>query len=389
MNKKITDLKVEQVPCKKAGFREFKITYKYKGRNITDYKVFDDEIYHDKLDHELYRLAVQETNKRYAEGKLNSYARHYTKFTRNVVIATLAFVLVSAGIATPLIIKALELPDYLTFTVPLDSKEDVKTYLKCNGVNPDVKYTFNPRGAWIDFPKIDSEALTIKKGQTIYIKGNNPDGFSTSDDNGYATFSFAPVNSCNQGQASVNANGNIMSLIDDGKCTTTAIPNDNCFVYLFYDNNGQLGTDAGASGILKTAPKLPATTLTKGCYYYMFKDCVYLKESPYLGVPSSGLKVNCYRQMFENCYRLEKLSVGFDDDNQPTRAWPIVNDCTSWWLDGESAKSPNDYAGSLADHPTFYWKGLTKSQLLDITPTWSSVSRIPHLDDKWEVVKVN
>lgn len=78
MNNKITALKIEQVPCKSKGFREFKINYKYKGKNITDFRVFDDEIYHNQLDHELYRKVARETNKRNANGDLIKYANRFS-----------------------------------------------------------------------------------------------------------------------------------------------------------------------------------------------------------------------------------------------------------------------------------------------------------------------
>lgn len=53
---------------------------------------------------------------------------------------------------------------------------------------------------------------------------------------------------------------------------------------------------------LKTAPELPATTLSKGCYKSMFDNCTSLVQAPEL--PATTLAQACYERMFENCYSL-------------------------------------------------------------------------------------
>jgi len=83
-------------------------------------------------------------------------------------------------------------------------------------------------------------------GDKVYFKGDNPNGVTESSSSCYK-FSLS---------GSVAASGNIMSLIDNGEGTCTTIPNDYCFCQLFYNNKTSL----------TSAPELPATTLTRGCY---------------------------------------------------------------------------------------------------------------------------
>ena len=53
---------------------------------------------------------------------------------------------------------------------------------------------------------------------------------------------------------------------------------------------------------LTRAPQLPAMTLTNGCYYYMFQGCTDLTEAPAL--PATTLADECYYAMFYKCTAL-------------------------------------------------------------------------------------
>ena len=92
-------------------------------------------------------------------------------------------------------------------------------------------------------------------------------------------------------QYSVVCTGNIGSLTD-------------------YDNPPTILTHQGQySGlfedctVLRSAPELPATTLTEGCYANMFSGCTWLETAPEL--PATTLKEACYTEMFKNCTNLE------------------------------------------------------------------------------------
>ena len=78
---------------------------------------------------------------------------------------------------------------------------------------------------------------------------------------------------------------------------------------------------------LRTAPELPATTLSKGCYESMFDNCTSLVQAPEL--PATTIAINCYSRMFYNCTSLTQapelpattLAVGCYSD--------MFNNCSS------------------------------------------------------------
>ena len=53
---------------------------------------------------------------------------------------------------------------------------------------------------------------------------------------------------------------------------------------------------------ITTAPTLPATTLSNGCYYSLFEGCSKLVNAPAL--PATEMKPNCYRSLFYGCKSL-------------------------------------------------------------------------------------
>lgn len=53
---------------------------------------------------------------------------------------------------------------------------------------------------------------------------------------------------------------------------------------------------------ITTAPTLPATTLSNGCYYSLFDGCTKLVNAPQL--PATEMKPNCYRSLFYGCTSL-------------------------------------------------------------------------------------
>ena len=88
--------------------------------------------------------------------------------------------------------------------------------------------------------------------------------------------------------------GNIMSLVNEtGYETATTLTGSYTFSNLFQNNT----TLTDASGLL-----LPATTLSIGCYMYMFQGCTGLTAAPAL--PATTLAVECYMYMFRDCNHL-------------------------------------------------------------------------------------
>ena len=164
-------------------------------------------------------------------------------------------------------------PNYLQFT----AVNGDATIGMSGSTNPNVSYSFDGTN-WTTW---DYSNLTIPSGSTVYMKGNNPNGFNSLNNTKKFTMS-----------GSIAANGNIMSLLyDDNFEGQLTIPNDYCFYYLFHDCSS-----------LTSAPELPATTLTSYCYGGMFQNCTSLTTAPEL--PSTSLQSDCYRSMFIGCTNL-------------------------------------------------------------------------------------
>lgn len=94
----------------------------------------------------------------------------------------------------------------------------------------------------------------------------------------------------------VKMGGNIMSLIYADFEDKLTIPYKNMFNSLF------LGFKQLVS--IKDL-KLPATTLSEGCYRYMFDGCFTLTTVPYDLLPATTLKSYCYDSMFYLCIKLK------------------------------------------------------------------------------------
>ncbi len=178
------------------------------------------------------------------------------------------------------------------------------------GNNPNLQYSTDGGTTWAAY----SRPMSISQGQSLYLKGNNPTGWSSSD----SVYSYFAIS----GETSVS--GNVMALLDNGAQTgesgdITDIPCDNCFYDLFRDVDGLTSvsedflpattlTGRCYDGMfynctsLIYAPKLPATTLTSYCYNYMFYGCSSLINPPAL--PAQTLGYRCYFYMFRECKSL-------------------------------------------------------------------------------------
>ena len=141
----------------------------------------------------------------------------------------------------------------------------------------DLKYSLDDGKTWTQW---DFSEISLSDGQSVCFKGQNTT-FATST---YDYNKFVMT-------GTIAASGNIMSIIDDGACTTTTIPADYCFSYLC----------KGCSS-LTTAPELPATTLANYCYQGMFQFCDGLTTAPAL--PATRLAYSCYWYMFYKCTSL-------------------------------------------------------------------------------------
>ena len=152
---------------------------------------------------------------------------------------------------------------------------------------PNLEYSTN-KNTWTSWastlPTINA-ALGSDGKYHIYLRGSGNSYISMSMSN-YLTLYLN--SSSNDG---VRCDGNIESLLDYQ--TTHPTMDNYCFYRLFYDNSK-----------LISVPKLLATTLSNGCYQYMFQSCINLTSLPEDLLPATTLAENCYLGMFEYCENL-------------------------------------------------------------------------------------
>ena len=214
------------------------------------------------------------------------------------------------------------IPNYLRFA----AEEDNSTIVLNAKTSPNIKYSLNG-GAWTQW---DYSAITLDMGDTVYMKGNNSGGFSTSSSN-YNQFQMT---------GKISASGNIMSLLyDDNFERKLTIPCNYCFYNMFYGcaslttapelpatklaNYCYRSMFSGCTN-LTTAPNLPATTLASYCYYSMFYGCLILSTAPEL--PATTLTSYCYYRMFQNCTHLTS--------SPDLPAITLANYCYSYMFNG-------------------------------------------------------
>lgn len=199
---------------------------------------------------------------------------------------------------------------------------------------------------------------TLSSGQTLYLRGDNPDGFGASDDN-YWHFKTT--------SGRFNIGGDLSYIVSVTGANTIPV-NNKCFIKLFsyctgiveceetllsgfttlkskcYESMFQgctsltiaptlpattLAEDCyrnmfvGCSS-LTTAPTLPATTLARGCYWSMFQNCTSLTSAPVLS--ATTLVEACYRNMFNNCTSLNYIKCLATDIS--------ASACTYVWTSG-------------------------------------------------------
>ena len=147
----------------------------------------------------------------------------------------------------------------------------------------------------ITWTQYDFNPIPLAVGETLYLKGNNENGFTDMILGRLCTFgdlSLLGIPST-PSTGKFECHGNIMSLLfgDDFEDKTT-IPSEKCFFFQFCCCDGLL-----------TAPELPATTLANSCYQYMFSGCTSLTTVPSI-LPATTLAEECYTGMFEGCTSL-------------------------------------------------------------------------------------
>lgn len=164
--------------------------------------------------------------------------------------------------------------DYLSFTAIEDSTIGTKITGTISPA-PNVEYS-KDKNSWSD---LTANTVSLSAGETIYVRGNNPNSFSI-DANNYLKFTMT---------GSINAGGDITTLVNRIGGVLT-IPSAGYFINLF-----------NSLAALKSVPKLPSINLTRNCYRNMLRH-TGITESPEL--PATTLADYCYCDMFSGCSNL-------------------------------------------------------------------------------------
>ena len=165
-----------------------------------------------------------------------------------------------------------------------------------------------------NFKDFGTDYIRLNKGEKIYVIGDNPNGLSYYDeDTELWKHSHFIIN-----LGKVEANGNIMSILEGGACTRMDVP-EYCFYGLFKDCTALVTAPAlqaetlsnycygemfsGCTSLINT-PSLLSKTLAPYCYYAMFSGCTSLTTA--YDLPATNLAYNCYIAMYRDCTSLTK-----------------------------------------------------------------------------------
>ena len=163
----------------------------------------------------------------------------------------------------------------------------------------------------VEFRKIDTEiedlhfftsAIKIKKGRSVYLRGDNPEGTAkdfesfTTNDKDSQYLGILGNNAESVDHSKVSLSGNIMSIMYKKDFDKITEPTTTWSLQgLFMNNNSVID----ASKLL-----LPATKLQPFCYCSLFQDCLILTKAPRL-LDNITLVDNCYYTMFRRCKNLK------------------------------------------------------------------------------------
>ena len=225
--------------------------------------------------------------------------------------------------------------------------------LKNNGENnPNLQYSIDG-ASWSTY----GTTINIRRDQTLYLKGNNPDGWSHSNIK-YSNFTIT---------GDVYLSGNVMGLIDNGTNTKFYIPCGYCFYDLFFESTGISSVDEVflpaknlasccywqmfyCCSSLTTASELPATTLADGCYAFMFSNCTSLIVAPNL--ISKNLVNECYNFIFFYCTSLATIKISYTGEYNDEYFISWVN--------------------NVSGHGTFYYDGGQTAQDFGLPSGWET-----------------
>ena len=181
--------------------------------------------------------------------------------------------------------------DYEKQYLTIESLEDSNTieFGGADGLQKTIQVSKDGGTTWISKTSPNKwktiTLATLNTGDKLLIKGTNT--------------AYSDVNQFNAiiGRKQFIIYGNIMSLISGDNFANNKTLTANYAFRSLFGSTYNYKTLISAENLV-----LPATTLTKGCYSFMFQDCESLETAPTL--PATTLASECYYKMFEGCIRL-------------------------------------------------------------------------------------
>ena len=222
--------------------------------------------------------------------------------------------------------------DYLTFEILSNGT----VWWQGNGsVNRTIEYSLN-NGAWTSITATAAGvSINVTAGSTVRWRGTNAS--YASDKNNYSGFGLGQSGSngdYHSGAAEFNISGNIMSLIYGDNFINQTTFNGGTYNFCSIFKKAKCISAENLilpaltltqycyramfswSTYLTTPPQLPAMTLAKGVYWYMFESCA-ITEAPEL--LAETLVAECYGSMFTGCSSLNFIkcmaNAGFNTTN--------------------------------------------------------------------------
>jgi beta-galactosidase len=200
--------------------------------------------------------------------------------------------------------------DYLTFNIITTG--DIKWKALGSGYAKTIEYSING-GTWTSITSTSAGvSIPVTAGDRIRFRGTNTT-YAGSKSN-YSGFEG--------GSAYFDIEGNINSLLyGDNFASTTALTNSTyqfCSIFKLTNAVSAENLILPATTLknycyramfsntytLEKAPALPATTLAKGVYWYMFENCAIIKAPDLLATTLTG---ECYGYMFTGCHNLNYI----------------------------------------------------------------------------------
>ena len=176
--------------------------------------------------------------------------------------------------------------DMTATPLTLEAIEDGTTITITNPQALTIQYSTDGGTSWISSSSKPITISGVNAGATVQFRGNNT---AYSD----GTVANSTIINCDK---DCYGYGNVMSLVSaEAFSSNLALTANNAFYDLF-DSNTHLKNHETKDLVL------PATTLTEGCYTYMFYKCSALTKAPAL--PATTLAKACYKSMFSNCTAL-------------------------------------------------------------------------------------